>query len=55
MKEIPVEIVDALQGAANKYSESEATTNAGRVLRTIAKIIPLSLVIKLFASKLNKR
>ena len=53
-KEIPVEIVDALQDAATKYSQSEATTNAGRILRAIAKVIPVSIIVKLFASKLNK-
>ncbi|MES2575668.1 MAG: hypothetical protein V4572_12035 [Bacteroidota bacterium] len=47
-------IIDSLQKVATDYSNSPATTNAGRVLRTIARIIPLSLVIKLFAHKMTK-
>ena len=53
MKEIPPEIKDALQEVANKYANSPSTTNAGTVLRLIAKFIPISMVIKLFAHKLN--
>lgn len=54
-KQIPPVIKDALQEAATKYSQSEATTNAGRVLRILAKIIPVSFVIQLFAHKLKKQ
>lgn len=52
-KEIPNEIQNILDKAAQKYSQSEATTNAGRVLRFIAGIIPASTIIKLFAHKLR--
>lgn len=52
-KEIPQEIQNALDKAAQKYSQSEATTNAGRVLRFIAGIVPASTIIKLFAHKLS--
>ena len=52
--EIPKEIKDALDDAAKKYSNSKATTNAGRVLRFIAGFISVDTVIKLFAHKVNK-
>jgi len=55
MKEIPKEISDSLQKAATDYSKSPATTDAGIVLRVIAKIIPVSTVIKLFAHILAKK
>lgn len=51
--QMPPEIKDALQEVANKYANSPATTNAGTVLRLIAKFIPISMVIKLFAHKLS--
>jgi hypothetical protein len=49
------EIIDnLLQEAATKYSQSPATTNAGKWLRFIAKVVPVGLVVKLFAHKLSK-
>lgn len=53
MKEIPVEILNLLEEAAKQYSKSKATTDAGVILRLIAKFIPASLIIKLFAHKLK--
>ena len=53
MKEIPKEIQDTLNLAANAYSQSPATTNAGRILRFIARILPPTTIIKLFAYKLS--
>ena len=52
-KQIPPEIQNALDKVAQQYSRSEATTNAGRVLRFLASIIPASTIIKLFAHKLS--
>jgi hypothetical protein len=52
-KEIPQPIQDALDKAAQQYSRSNATTNAGRVLRFIAGILPVSTIIKIFAHKLS--
>jgi len=52
---IPTEIADSLQKAATAYAESTATTNAGVVLRLVAKIIPVSFAIKLFAHLLRKQ
>lgn len=43
-----------LKEAATKYSESPATTNCGRWLRFVAKIIPAEVIIKLFAHKLTR-
>lgn len=54
-KEIPDVLKNGLQEAATAYSESNATTNAGVVLRFIARIIPVSLVLQLFAHKLKKK
>lgn len=52
--QIPQPIIENLQLAATSYADSTATTNAGRILRFIAKIIPVKLVIQLFAHKLSK-
>ena len=53
-KEIPEEIKDVLNFAAEKYSNSKATTNAGRILRLFARFITVDTVIKLFAYKVHK-
>jgi len=44
----------ALKEVAIKYSESPATTNAGRWLRLIVKYLPTDLIIKAFAHKLSR-
>lgn len=44
----------ALRKVAQKYTDSPATTNAGVVLRTIVRFLPISLIVKLFAAKLSK-
>lgn len=54
-KQIPQPIQDALDKAALRYSESNATTNAGRFLRFISGIISPSIIIKLFAHKMTKK
>ena len=51
---IPQEIKDGFQKMATDYSNSEATTNAGRVLRFLAKIIPVDVVIKILSHQLSK-
>lgn len=48
---IPSEIKDATNELAKKYSESPATTNAGRVLRFFARFITLDTILKLVAHK----
>lgn len=53
-KEIPDVLKNGLQEVATAYSNSKATTNAGVVLRFIARIIPVNLVLQLFAHKLKK-
>ena len=53
-KEMPEEIKDVLNFAAEKYSNSKATTNAGRILRLFARFITVDTVIKLFAHKVHK-
>lgn len=54
METIPTEVVSILQKAATSYSQSPATTNAGRWLRFLAKIIPPEMVVKIFAHQLKK-
>jgi hypothetical protein len=49
--EIPQPIKDALHKVAKQYSESPATTNAGRILRFIAKFVSVDTITKLFAHK----
>jgi len=53
-KKIPDPIKDVLQDAATTYANSKATTNAGRWLRFLAKIIPVDTVIKIFSHQ-NKK
>lgn len=50
---IPTVIKTALDTAAQQYSQSPATTNAGRVLRFFARFVSVDTVIKLFAHKLK--
>ena len=47
-------IKDALQEVANKYSESKATTNAGVVLRFLARFITVDTIAKILSHKLKK-
>lgn len=59
VKEVAIESIDPIKSildeAANKYSDSPATTNAGRILRFISKFIKPSTIIKLFAYKLTNK
>ena len=50
---IPQPIKDALDKVAKDYSQSPATTNAGRVLRFFASFISVDTIVKLFAHKLG--
>lgn len=50
-KQLPPIIGDALNELTKKYSESPSTTNAGRVLRFIARIVPLGTLIKMVVHK----
>lgn len=52
-KQIPEEIQNALDKVAKDYSQSPATTNAGRVLRFICKFIKPTIIVKMFAHKLS--
>lgn len=59
VKEVAMESVDPIKSmldeAAYRYSDSPATTNAGRVLRFISRFIKPSTIIKLFAHKLTTK
>ena len=54
LEKIPTPIVELLDAGATAYSDSNATTNAGRVLRFITRFIKPSTIIKMFAHKLSK-
>ena len=54
LSNIPEPIKDILDEGARKYSESPATTNAGRVLRFICFFFRPSTVIKMFAHKVKR-
>ena len=53
MNEIPEPIENALNKVAQDYSQSQATTNAGFILRLICKFVKPTTVIKMFAHKLS--
>ena len=48
-------IKEMLDEVANRYTDSPATTNAGRILRFISRFIKPSTIIKLFAYKLTNK
>ena len=54
IKRIPEPIQNLLDGAAQEYATSTATTNAGFWLRFICKFIKPSTIIKMFSHKLSK-
>lgn len=54
LQKIPTPIVELLDAGATAYSDSNATTNAGRVLRFITRFLKPSTIIKMFAHKLTK-
>lgn len=54
LEKIPEPIVELLDAGATAYSDSNATTNAGRILRFICRFIKPSTIIKMFAHKLTK-
>jgi hypothetical protein len=54
-QKIPSEITDIVKEVAIKYSESPATTNAGRVLRFFSRFITIDTVIKILAHKVDKK
>jgi hypothetical protein len=54
LEKIPAPIVDLLDAGATAYSDSNATTNAGRVLRFISRFLKPSTIIKMFAHKMTK-
>lgn len=50
-KKLPTVIGQAVDEMTKKYSESPATTNAGRVLRFVARFVTLDMLIKLVVHK----
>jgi hypothetical protein len=54
LQNIPTPIVELLDASATAYSDSNATTNAGRVLRFISRFLKPSTIIKMFAHKMKK-
>jgi len=54
LENIPAPIVDLLDAGATAYSDSLATTNAGRILRFISRFLKPSTIIKMFAHKMTR-
>lgn len=54
LDKIPQPIQEVLDAAAYEYSQSPATTNAGRVLRFISRFFKPTTIIKMFSHKLTK-
>ena len=52
-KQIPPVVKAVLDNAAEQYSKSPATTNAGRILRFVCSFLSVDTVVKLFAHKLT--
>lgn len=48
---LPLEIEQVGNELARKYSNSPATTNAGRVLRFVARFVTVDMLYKLIAHK----
>lgn len=53
-QKIPQPIKDAADALAQKYADSPATTNAGKVLRFFARFVTVDLLLKILASKSKK-
>lgn len=53
-QKIPQPIKNAVDELAKKYSESPATTNAGRILRFIARFVTVDTLLKIIAYKSKK-
>lgn len=49
--DLPPVVGNALNNLQQKYAESPATTNAGRILRTVARFVPLDLLLKILVHK----
>lgn len=50
-KKLPPVVGQVVDELAKKYSESKATTNAGRVLRFVARFVTLDTLLKLVVHK----
>lgn len=50
-RDLPPAVGNALNELQRKYADSPATTNAGIVLRTIARFVPLDLLLKIIVHK----
>jgi len=50
-QKLPPIIGEAVNDLAKKYSESPHTTNAGRILRIFARVVPLDTLLKIINHK----
>lgn len=50
-QQLPPVIGQAISELTRKYSESKATTNAGRVLRFVSRFVTIDMLLKLITHK----
>lgn len=50
-QQLPPVVSTALNELQRKYSESPATTNAGRVLRFVSRFVTVDMLLKLIVAK----
>lgn len=50
-QQLPPVVSGALNELQRKYSESPATTNAGRVLRFVSRFVTVDMLLKLIVAK----
>jgi hypothetical protein len=54
MNEIEKALIDGFKDPIKKYAESPATTNAGAVIRFLAKYLPVGFIVQILHQKLKK-
>ncbi len=52
-QEIDYQLIKQAEKLKEIYSESDYHTNAGRIIRTIVRLIPLNFIFKLIQAKIK--
>lgn len=53
--ELPIELKKVVDNVVVKYSESQATTDAGRLLRFLSRFVTVDMVLKVLAHKVKRK